>query len=593
MSPSVSWIDCPSWELDFFGLPHRIPWPADVDPSVATRVPFETEHLVRAIGLLGSESGDPWRSFGNAAAHFEELAEALEDGELGRGRELLEEIDRLHPGTSFVLFHQAYLARNEGRDEEAIMLYRRAAAKTPAIVEIWDNLGVVLAFAGQREEAITAFGKALELQPKDRVALEGLAQLRVVVKLLRKADDPNSAVFADIPTFRRMTTEQIPALSQDPDQLIAFGEQLLRDGLVPDVGIIAVEKARELRPQHPRTLLTLTTAYRQSGQHAKAREIIVQHTTAYPEDATGFLHLAEVCNATGDTVGERAALERSLEIDPNMQSALAGKFEITVNEHDPEKEQQLAKFGEERRSWMALVLASGIARARGDAKRAVTWAQRAGELNPDSEEPILHHAVALGDARDVATLARVVKPKVESGKFSKRLDWTYAHVLRQLGLNNDAVAVLRKASSGEVPDDFKTSCVTAIEAWTGLLTGGGVALEVHPSGVLLRAVLLTLEDGDGGIVLNAGSALPAEGAFLWRATTAETEVVLQQGQAGSTRHPQSLGVFKVRGIQPAAARDGTIECHVAALPGGVLHFRAAQNGRRLHVGWAPPRAKMH
>jgi hypothetical protein len=86
--------------------------------------------------------------------------------------------------------------------------------------------------------------------------------------------------------------------------------------------------------------------------------------------------------------------------------------------------------------------------------------------------------------------------------------------------------------------------------------------------------------------------LPAEGAFLWRAPTAETEVLLQQGQTGSTRQPQSLGVFKVRGIQPAAARDATIECHVAVLPGGALHFRAAQNGRRLHVAWAPPRAKM-
>ena len=44
------WVDSTSWELDFFGLPHRIPWPQDVDPTVANNDPFEIEHLLRAIG---------------------------------------------------------------------------------------------------------------------------------------------------------------------------------------------------------------------------------------------------------------------------------------------------------------------------------------------------------------------------------------------------------------------------------------------------------------------------------------------------------------------------------------------------------------
>jgi len=389
-----------------------------------------------------------------------------------------------------------------------------------------------------------------------------------------------------------MTTEQIAQLSKEPDQLIAFGEQLLRDGLVPDVGVLALEKARELRPGHGRTLLSLATAYRQNSQQAKAREVVEQHTTSYPEEAAGFLHLAELCHAGGDIAGERAALERALRIDPNMQNALAGRFQLAANEHDPEKEQQLAAFGEERGSWMEFVLASVIARARGDATRAVTWAERACKLDPHVEEPVIHHTVALGDARDVATLARVIKGKVESGTFSKRLDWTYAHVLHQLGLHNDALAVLRKASSADVPDDFKVSCQTTIEAWTGFLTGGAIPLELHASGVLLRPLLLTVDEGDGGVILNGGSTLPAEGAFLWRSTIAETEIQLQQGQTGSTRPPQNLGIFKIRDIQPGMARTATIECHVVALPGGILHFRAAQSGRRLHVGWAPPRTKM-
>jgi tetratricopeptide (TPR) repeat protein len=375
--------------------------------------------------------------------------------------------------------------------------------------------------------------------------------------------------------------------------LVAFGEQLLRENLVPEVGLMALEKARALRTQHPRTLLALTAAYRQCGEHEKARSTVMQYTEAHPGDPLGFLHLAQICKVAGDASGERAALERTLEMDPNAQNALVAKFSLSSAEHDPAKEQQLAEFGEQRRSWMAFVLASAIAGARGDAKRAVKWAERASELNPEGEEPLLQHTTALGQARDVAGLARVVKPQVESGRFSKRVDWNYAHVLRHLGLNNDAVRVLRKAASGDVPDDFKASCATAVEAWSGLLTGIGVPLEVHPSGVLLRPVLLTLDDGDGGVVLNAGAPLPAKGGFSWRVANAEAEVSLQQGQTGSVREPHALGVFKVRSIQPGEDRaPTTIDCHVTALPDGALHFLASQNGRRLPVGWTPPRTKL-
>ncbi len=64
-------------------------------------------------------------------------------------------------------------------------------------------------------------------------------------------------------------------------------------------------------------------------------------------------------------------------------------------------------------------------------------------------------------------------------------------------------------------------------------------------------------------------------------------MILQQGQSGGSNPPKILGEFKVRGIQAAPGQPVTIECHLAGLPDGPLHFRAAQNGRRLGVGWAP------
>lgn len=590
MNLPYHWIDCPSWELDFFALPHRIPWPESVDEAISKHEPFEIEHLLAAIELMGPDPGQPWLGFKLAASHFEELTEALEDSEIRKARALLKGIEEAHLGSAFRLFHEAHLARMEGDLDRTVDLYKEAAEKAPGIAEIWNNLATTLSMAKRRDEAVAAFRQALALDSQSRTALEGLAQLRELVKLMRDPNDPKSALYVEIPQFREMASKQIDSMGADPEQLLNYGEELYRAGIVPEVGLSALEKARALRPDDPRALLAVASVYRGLGRAEEAKAAMVHLTELFPDKAEAFYHLAQVCNSAGDTDGERAAIQRVLELDPNVRPALGIWFALKPGEHDPKKEQELIDFAKERASWMAYMLASALCRERGDAARAMRWAQEAVVIAPESEDALLHFATTIGDAKDVSKLANEIKPKVGTGKFSKRLDWNYAHVLRQLGLNTDAINVLRNAASKDAPDDFKASCSTAIEAWSGLLTGSNVPVEVHSSGMLLRDILLSIEDEDGGVILNAGQPLPGQGVFPWRASGSETSVFLQQGQNGSAREPQSLGEFKIRGIQPS--EGATIECHLTALPDGALHFRAAQNGKRLQVGWVPPRAKM-
>jgi tetratricopeptide (TPR) repeat protein len=437
---------------------------------------------------------------------------------------------------------------------------------------------------GQRDEALAAFKKALEIAPNDRTALEGLAQLRAVIKLLRDPNDPDSVAFVDGPTFAKMVAQQLQQIVNDPDQLVAQGEHLIQQGFVPQFGLQALQRAHALRPADRRTVFGLTAAYRLSGQHDQARATITPYTEQVPADAEAFFHLAQVCNAAGDSAGETAALDTLLALDPNVQAPLAIRFGLTQNEHDPKKEQALAAYGEERGSWMAYILASNIARKRGDAPTAVKWAEAAHTLAPESEDVLLHYTAVLGDARGFEKLVSVIKPKIESGKYSKRVDWNYAQVLQQMGLTSDAIGVLRKALAGELPPEFKASGALMLDAWSGLVAGSGVPIEVHQSGFLQRPVVLVLEEDDGGYVLKAGARLPSESTFPWRAGAAEVLVPLQQGQTGSTPAPRGLGAFVVRGVQPTSK---TIDCHLVGLPDGGLHFRASQDGRRLQVGWAP------
>ena len=578
------WVESTSWELDFFGLPHRIPWPQDVDPAVANNDPFEIEHMLRAIGAMGAELTQPWKSFDQAAAHLDELADAIDDSEATEAGELLAQFELLHPGTSFGLFHRGTVARLEGREDDAIALFRAATEKTPNISAIWNNLGVMHAMRGQRDEALAAFKKSLEISPNDRTALEGLAQLRAVIKLLRDPNDPESAAFVDPQTFAKMVAQQLQQVVNDPDKLLQQGEHLLQQGFAPELGLQALQRAHALRPTDRRTVFGLTAAYRMAGQLEQARATIEPYTGQAPTDPEGFFHLAQICSATGDTAGEATALDAVLALDPNAQAPLGIRFGLTPTEHDPKKEQALVKFGEERKSWMAFILASNIARKRADSPTAVKWAERAHEIAPDSEDVLLHYTAALGEARGFEKLVSIIKPIIDSGKFTKRLDWNYAQTLQQMGLTNDAIGVLRKAIAGEVPDEFKASATLMIDAWSGLVAGCGVPLEIHQSGFLQRPVVLVLDDGDGGFVLKAGTRLPSESNFPWRAGAAEVQVRLQQGQSGGGAEPRGLGAFVVRGVQPAAK---TIDCHLVGLPDGALHFRASQGGRRLQVGWAP------
>ena len=88
---TYNWIESQAWQLDFFGLPHRVPWAADALQPDAQQ--FNMEALVRGCRACAEEGvGGPWRGFAAAAEHFVALTEALEDHEYLRATELLTKI---------------------------------------------------------------------------------------------------------------------------------------------------------------------------------------------------------------------------------------------------------------------------------------------------------------------------------------------------------------------------------------------------------------------------------------------------------------------------------------------------------------------
>ncbi len=581
------WIESPAWQLDFFGIPHRIPWPEGAPVPDGQHAQFDMAALLSGVeSCVNAEPGliGPWRGFLAAAQHFDGMTEALEDHEYSKAGELLAEIEKHHAESPYSLFHQAFIARQCGNDQEAVRLYAAAAEKAPGIPFIWDNLGTMLAENGNREQAIHAFMNALQTNPQDQVALESLVQLKAAVKLLRDPKDPKSAVVVPMEQFKAMAEQQLGQIEQHPEQVLAFGEQLLKDGLIPEVGVAALEKANAVQPDQPRVLVALGAGYRMLGKFEESKAAFSRYCELQPQDPWGPFNLAQTLNAMDDKEGEKAALAKALEVDPNIQQALGIHFELK-GENDIEKENRLVAFAEERSAWMPLLIASSMARDRGDVATAVSYVAKAHERNPKAEEVLLQYAAMLGDAKDATTLEVVIQPAVSSGRYTKRLDWNYAQSLRQVDKTSQAIEALRRAQMGDAPADFKAAAESAIEHWTGLRAQSGAAMEVHGSGQLLRPLVLALEDGDGGMILNPRQALPAQHKFPWRADGNEARVKLQQGQTGIGGAPTSLGTFVVRNVTPATEGNTTVECRVEATPDGRLTFTAGQNGRKLPVDW--------
>ena len=77
---NYNWIETPAWQLQFFGLPNRVPWPADAQQPNPEKGEFDVPTLLRGVeSCVSSEPTiiGPWRGFLEASEHFQEMTEAL------------------------------------------------------------------------------------------------------------------------------------------------------------------------------------------------------------------------------------------------------------------------------------------------------------------------------------------------------------------------------------------------------------------------------------------------------------------------------------------------------------------------------------
>lgn len=346
-----------------------------VDPSLASarhdlaivlRRRGELDAVERLLDLpkegASSKSADPWQS----DPLRQEILAQREDAEL--------------------LARRAGAAQREGRQEEALELYRRALRSEPEIHQNRYNAGVVLQSLGRHEEALAEYLAFLESRPEHADAWNnlGLAQLEL-----------------------GRLTEAEPS----------------------------IQRAIELAPDHPGYRYNLGLVYSAQGHGDEAERAFEASLRADPAHHRARLHLAHAWMERGESDRARLLLAEGLERDHDaleLQAALL-HVEGTTLDNGPavrSTAQKLAKSGFE---------GAALALLRANLLRSEDW--RSGvtlaALLVSASNP---------DRRDPREALRILEPICAQAARADpiALD-TLARTLVALGRQEEAIATAERA----------------------------------------------------------------------------------------------------------------------------------------------------
>lgn len=321
--------------------------PNDVDAlRLLAVIAIRTGHLEPAERLLRSAiSGRPDFILAHA-----ELSSLL--CHLGRADEALAHLDReiaRHPASIWPLSIKSGVLSAERRIEESLAAQETLVAREPESSVLWMNYGHALKTIGQTEQAITAFRRALQLEPANGAAWWGLANLRTVPlvaddirmmeQILPSTSDPHQEVqirfalgkaFADLGRFEQSFDNYSQA-------------NAMRGALVP----YDPRTTRELALSHEKTLTpSLLAELHGSGHPAddpifivgmprSGSTLVEQILASHPlvEGCGELFELEHIANAITGNGKEKSLSEAIAKLDRDELQALGQRYLDATRRH--------------------------------------------------------------------------------------------------------------------------------------------------------------------------------------------------------------------------------------------------------------------
>lgn len=182
------------------------------------------------------------------------------------------------PGTSAMPGGEAFVAAfNEGlqfheagRPREALTAFRKALALNPNHASLCSNLGVVLAALGEHEEAIRFYRKGITLDPKAAFIQNNLADS---LMKLRHYDEAVA-----------VATRACSLAPTDHSVFNNLGSSLFELGRFEEAAV-ALRRSLELKSNNPTALCNLGSVLRDMGQMEEAVRLLRQAVELSPNEA--------------------------------------------------------------------------------------------------------------------------------------------------------------------------------------------------------------------------------------------------------------------------------------------------------------------
>jgi tetratricopeptide (TPR) repeat protein len=297
-------------------------------------------------------------------------------GQLAEAERRYRQVLAVQPDNPDALHLLGVLRSQQGREEVAADLIRRAIARNPGQPMYHGNLGLALSRLDRLDEAIACFEKALALGSRDPNVLNNYADA------LRKAQNPDRA----LPIFRQ-------AIAMDPllaephnnlgialadlgrtDEAVAsyrqaiglnprfaeahnnLGNALLKKRLF-DEAILEFEQALAARPDYPEAMMNLGAALKAINQDDRAVDLFRRALKLRPDFFEALLNYGQALCDSRHFDEAIAAFRKAIALRPDDPAAhfhLSGVLLLTGNFSDGWREYE----------WRLLKPDFGIAKTR-------------------------------------------------------------------------------------------------------------------------------------------------------------------------------------------------------------------------------------
>jgi tetratricopeptide (TPR) repeat protein len=355
----------------------------------------------------------------------------------------------------------------------------------------------------------------------------------------------------------------------EPDALYGLILQSIEDGFAAEV-VEAAERLQRIDPIPARGATIRGIVLMKCGRLDEAERVLKGHTLRHGEEGVILTNLAKVYAERNDEARVESTLWRALEVDPNLDNAVAW-YEVRHRERGGEQAGQdaLRRIAARPGSWRAQVWLARAALAAGDARTALGYYReslsRAGrDVSP---EALMQISGDLGLHGMIAELVAVTGPYFVPEKHGLQAGCNLIKAHLELGQIQPARRILEQLHALGQP-----AWKDALGYWEDEIGRAGLAPVVDDPGARFEITMLAL---DGPIWMPSPPADSGEPIVCFLGSSAE-----KPGPAGQAEHQltdpagrmsRALPLFLAERVQLAcAARARTLVPWLVSGPGAFV-----------------------